>query len=98
MSPGCDNSGPDGGPRPNRPLFRQDPETTARIKDLEAQICDLASQQGQCDQQVKGLARREMAGEGTFAAQIHELKQRKMMLATQIQHLKVRINALLATW
>ncbi len=94
----CCNGAPGGGPRPPAPSFRQDPEIIARIKALEEEIAGLAAQQKECDQEAKELARREMAGEGPFAAQIHALKQRKMVLTTEMQHKKVRINALLATW
>lgn len=94
MSHSC-NGAPGGGPGPRRPLFRDDPETMAQIKALEAEIAELAAQQVACDQEAKELARREMAGQGPFARQIHELKQRKMVLATEAQHRKVRINALL---
>jgi hypothetical protein len=97
MSHCCDSSGGDG-PRPQRPLFRQDPHTMAQVKDLEAQIAEIDAQRAQCGQEAQELARQEMAGQGTFAAQIHALKQRRMVLTTQAQHLKVRINALLATW
>lgn len=90
--------GDDGLPRAQRPLFRDDPQTKAQIKALEAEIADLNAQQKQCEQEAKELARREMAGEGIFAHQIHALKQRKMVLVTEAQHKKVRINALLATW
>lgn len=92
----CCNGAPGGGPRP--PVFRDDPETLAQIKALEAEIAELNAQQQACDQEAKDLARREMAGEGPFASQIHALKQRKMVLITEAQHKKVRINALLATW
>jgi hypothetical protein len=88
------DSGDGSGPRPKRPLFHDDPETIAQIKALEAEIADLHAQQKQCEQETKELARREMAGEGPFAAQIHALKQRKMVLATEAQHRKVCINAL----
>ncbi|MBI5523308.1 MAG: hypothetical protein HY910_11810 [Desulfarculus sp.] len=94
----CCKGAPGGGPGPRRPLFRDDPETMDQIKALEAEIADLNAQQQACDQEVKDLAQREMAGEGPFAAQIHALKQRKMVLVTEAQHKKVRINALLATW
>lgn len=94
MSHSC-NGAPGGGPGPQRPLFRDDPETMAQIKVLEAEIADLTAQQEACHQKAKELASREMAGQGRFAPQIHELKQRRMMLATEIQHRKVRINALL---
>lgn len=82
------------GPRARKPLFHEDPETMARFKALEAEIADLLAQQRQCEQETKELARREMAGEGLFAAQIHALKQRRMVLATEAQHRRVRINAL----
>jgi hypothetical protein len=98
MNDCCGGSGDDRAPRPKRPLFRQDPEVAAQIKALEAEIAESMAQQLQCSQEVKELARREMAGEGSFAPQIHALKQRKMVLATEAQHKKVRINALLATW
>jgi hypothetical protein len=82
-------------PGPERPLSEDDPETIAQIKALEAEIADLHAQRKKCEQETKELARREMAGEGPFAAQIHALKQRKMVLTTEAQHRRVRINALI---
>jgi len=95
MSDSCNGCGDGRGPRAKPPLFRDDPQTMAKIKALEAEIADLKAQQKQCEQEAKELLGREMAGEGIFAAQIHALKQRKMVLATEAQHRKVRINALL---
>lgn len=93
----CCNGVPVGGSGARHPSFRDDPETMERIHALEAEIANLAAQHKQCDHDYKELARREIAGEGPFAAQIHELKQRKMVLATEIQHRKARIKALLLT-
>ena len=72
-----------------------DPEVRRRLAELEAEIADLAVRQARCADEAKDLLAREAAGEGAFAAQIHELKQRRMMLATEIQHRKARLNALL---
>jgi hypothetical protein len=95
MSHGCGNSGEECGPQAKQPIVCDDPETVAQIKALEAEIADLHAQRKQCEEETKELARREMAGEGPFAAQIHALKQRKMVLTTEAQHRKVRINALI---
>lgn len=70
------------------------PEDQAQIEDLQAQISDLAAQLVECEKQTRELLAREAAGEGSQAPQIHRLKQRKMVLLTEIQHRKVRINVL----
>ncbi|MFH1035524.1 MAG: hypothetical protein V1806_13525 [Pseudomonadota bacterium] len=82
------------GPRPIPPLFQDDPESLVQVKSFEAEIVDLHAQRRKCEQEAKALARQEMTGDGYFAAQIHSLKQQKMVLATETQHLMVRINAL----
>ncbi len=79
-----------------RPAFAPPPpEDQARIKALEEEIAGLHQQMQDCDKQSRELQGRELAGEGPFASEIFTMKQRKMMLATQIQHCKVRINHLL---
>lgn len=92
----CNASGSGDGlvSHPPKPVLRDDPETIAQIKALEAEITDLHAQQKQCEQETKEMVLREMAGEGPFAAQIHALKQRKMVLITEAQHRKVCINLL----
>lgn len=72
-----------------------DPQARRRLADLESEIGELSAELAGCAQEAKDLLVREAAGEGPFAARIHELKQRRMMLATEIQHRKARINALL---
>ncbi len=90
-----DKNGDGCAPRVRSPFQPPDPETQARMRALEEEIADLARQQAACVAEVRELLRREMAGEGLFAKRINELKQRKMMLATEAQHRKVRLNALL---
>lgn len=72
-----------------------EPQVRERLARLEAEIAELAAGQAQCADQIKDLLAREARGEGPFAGQIHELKQRRMMLATEIQHRKARLNRLL---
>lgn len=71
------------------------PEVRERVAALESEIAALAREQAACAAEVRGLMEREAAGEGPFAQEINSLKQRKMMLATEIQHRKAKINALL---
>lgn len=73
------------------PLSEQD---KAAIAALEAEMADLEEQAKACAQETRRLQAAELAGEGTFAQEIFRLQQRKMMLATEIQHRKVRVNAL----
>lgn len=89
----CGRSRPAPAGLPANPL--DDPAVRRRMEELEAQIAELAASQAESAREAKDLLAREAAGEGPFAARIHELKQRRMMLATEIQHCKVRINALL---
>jgi hypothetical protein len=70
------------------------PEDQAQIQDLQAQISDLAAQLVECEKQTRAMMAREAAGDGVHASEIHRLKQLKMVLLTEIQHRKVRINAL----
>ena len=94
MSRFCDDR--DGG-RSQSPLANplDDPEIRQRVTALEREIAELAREQAACQAETRSLMAREAAGEGSFAQQINTLKQRKMMLATEAQHRKVMINALL---
>lgn len=83
------------GPRLMPAPFQDDVESLVQVKSFEAEIVDLHAQRRKCEQEAKDLSRQEMAGDGIFAAQIHALKQRKMVLTTEAQHLRVRINALI---
>ncbi len=85
-----------GGPTPS-PLASplDQPEVRERMAVLEGEIAELAREQAACAAEVRGLMEREAAGEGPFAQEINALKQRKMMLATEVQHRKVKLNALL---
>lgn len=62
---------------------------------LEQEIAGLARERAQCEAQIRELLDQEAAGQGGLAPAIHQLKQKKMMLATQSQHLKARLSALL---
>lgn len=83
--------------RPNPPLANplDDPAIRERTAVLEREIAELAQEQTVCAAEVRGLLEREAAGEGPFAQEINTLKQRKMMLATEVQHRKAKLNALL---
>lgn len=71
------------------------PEAPATPAELEAEIARLADERDQCEAEARRLMEREAAGEGVFAAQVFELKQKKQVLATEIRHLQVRLNHLL---
>ncbi|BEQ13311.1 hypothetical protein [Desulfoferula mesophila] len=64
------------------------------IAQLEKEIEDLRREQAECASRVQELLAAEAAGEGSRAAEIHQLKQRKMMLGTQMQHLRAKIGAM----
>jgi hypothetical protein len=62
---------------------------------LERELADLAQERAACQALVRELLDKEADGQAGLAAAIHQAKQRRMMLATQTQHLKARLNALL---
>jgi predicted nucleic acid-binding Zn-ribbon protein len=64
------------------------------IAQLENEIEKLRREQTQCADQMQRLLESEAAGEGSRAGEIHRLKQRKMMLGTQMQHLRAKIGAM----
>lgn len=95
----CRGGGGDGAPRRQAsPFDPPDAETLRQIDELEAQIKEVEDERQACLDQAKELEKAELAGQGSHAAEIHRLKQRRMMLATQAQHLKVRVRFLRATW
>lgn len=65
-----------------------------QIAQLQNEIQDLAREREECALQVKELLAAEAAGGGCRAADIHRLKQRKMMLGTQMQHLRAKVGAM----
>ncbi|MCF8035062.1 MAG: hypothetical protein K9K66_18095 [Desulfarculaceae bacterium] len=65
-----------------------------KIAELEAEIEQLGHERDQCEAEAKGLIEGEAVGGPSHAAEIHRLKQRKMMLGTQMQHLRARASAL----
>lgn len=71
------------------------PEVEREIEELNREIALLARQQDECQEKARDLMAREMDGEGPFAREVFELKQAKLRLATEAQHLRVRINHLL---
>lgn len=64
------------------------------IAQLEQEIESLAQEQAQCAAQVKELMIAESTHGENHAAEIHRLKQQKMMLGTQMQHLRAKIGAM----
>ena len=64
------------------------------IAQVEKEIEALVGEQTECAARVQELLAAEAAGEGSRAAEIHQLKQRKMMLGTQMQHLRAKIGAM----
>ena len=69
-------------------------DTYVHIAELEAEVEELAVERVQCEDDIRRLIEAEAAGEGSRAGEIHQLKQRKMMLATQMQHLRAKASAL----
>ncbi|MCB2225487.1 MAG: hypothetical protein KQH53_02335 [Desulfarculaceae bacterium] len=65
-----------------------------QIAELETEIEQLAQEQAECAAEAKRLVESEATGGPPQAAEIHRLKQRKMMLGTQMQHLRARASAL----
>ncbi|KMY68830.1 hypothetical protein AAU61_04385 [Desulfocarbo indianensis] len=70
-------------------------ETRREIERINGEIDELQKNIQANDREARELMEREARGEGVFAARVFELKQKKMMLITEIQHRKVRINHLL---
>ena len=64
-------------------------------EELEDEIARLAGERELCEARARRLMEREVAGQGIFATEIFELKQNKQVLATEIKHLRVRLNYLL---
>lgn len=64
-------------------------------QELEAEIARLAEEREQCEAEARRYLERETAGQGVFAAEIFELKQKKQVLTTEIRHLQVKLNYLL---
>lgn len=64
------------------------------VAQLENEIESLAREQAQCAVQVRELMAAEVASGANHAAEIHRLKQSKMMLGTQMQHLRAKIGAI----
>lgn len=64
------------------------------ISQLETEIEALAQEQAQCAAKVKELMIAEATHGENHAAEIHHLKQQKMMLGTQMQHLRAKIGAM----
>lgn len=73
------------------PLSEQD---QAAIAALETEIAGLDEQAKASAREIRRLQEAEVAGGGSFAQEIFRLQQRKMVLTTEMQHRKVRINAL----
>lgn len=76
---------------------RQDPgrEPEKTPAELEAEIAELSEEQRRCEAKARELIAAEAAGQGSRAAEIHALKQKKQMLNTEIKHRQVRLNWLL---
>lgn len=70
-------------------------EAQQEIELLNQEIAELQEKIKASEKEVRELSEREARGEGVFASRLFELKQGKMMLITQIQHKKVRLNHLL---
>ena len=68
----------------------EDPEK--EIQELEAEHAKLAEEQKQEQQQARDLLEKEVRGEGVFARQIYDHKQHCIVLATQMQHIRAKIN------
>lgn len=62
------------------------------IERLEAEYAQLNQEKDGCDQAAKELLEREAKGGGVFATEIYEKKQSSIVLTTQMQHLRARIN------
>lgn len=70
-------------------------ETRKTIEEINQEIAALQEKIEAAEKEANQLLEREARGEGVFASKVFELKQSKMMLMTEIQHRKVRINHLL---
>lgn len=70
-------------------------EAQQEIERLNQEIAELQEKIKASEKEVRELSQREARGEGVFASRLFELKQGKMILITEIQHKKVRLNHLL---
>lgn len=63
-----------------------------QMEELKAEIATLTAEQEACVLEARQLLEREVRGEGVFAQEMHQLKQKKQMLGASIQHVRVRLN------
>jgi len=71
-----------------------EPDSFVQVAELEAEVERLEQEREQCEAQTRRLLEAEANGGPSQAGQIHRLKQRKMMLGTQMQHLRAKASAL----
>ncbi len=69
-------------------------DTFVRVAELEAEVERLDQEREQCEAQARRLIEAEVDGGPSQAGEIHRLKQKKMMLGTQMQHLRAKASAL----
>ena len=75
---------------PANPL--DDPEVRAGIAKCEMEIEKLEAEKVLVEAKARDLLEREVDGQGPFAGEIYQLKQRKMEIITDVQTLRARIN------
>ena len=71
------------------------PEDATTVEELKQEIEDLEKDIEDCALKLRQLLEEEVRSGSNHAQEIFELKQKKMMLGTEIQHRKVRINLIL---
>ena len=68
----------------------EDPQKEIEL--LEAEYAGLTERQKQCNLLARELMEKEASGEGIFAREIYEKKQQSIILATEMQHIRAKIN------
>ena len=73
-------------------------EVKQEMAGLEAEETARLEAKAAVEAEIRDLMAREAAGEGVFAARIHELRQKCHVLEWEAQHLRARINRLANPW
>ena len=87
----CDDDQPGGGFQ----MGELSPEDAATVEELKKEITQFEKDIEECAMKLRQLLEDEVRSGAVHAQEIFDLKQKKMMLGTEIQHRKVRINLML---
>lgn len=73
-------------------------EVRQEIAGIEADEAARRGEKAAIEAEIKDLMAKEVAGEGVFAARIHESRQKCHVLEWEARHLRARINRLANPW